>query len=944
MDIRRKIDGTLSKGRGEQLLWVSVIIAICFFFFWGLANILFEDDSFKWQDIIALFLDPGVFGGSGSHDGFRLVITFFGVFLLAAVLISIVSNIFDNISESYKKGEKRYRFNNHLLILGSNDQLLIGILQKILNDKTNQQIVIMTSKSVEKVRAEVEANPDVKKLLKRITFYYDCFYVRQNLLDADCLKASDIYIIGEGNKQNDDISIVKCMTQLSNLFNEPDGRVVSCYAFFSSQATLKEYKFDDYPERLNVKIIDINLWTAQHVLKNSKLLKSDTRLSPCGEDINIIIIGLSEIGKDIATTIAHTFHFKEKRRTIISIIDSNKKQIYDFVALYRELFSHTDKTFFQEDDEITTKSALETDIIWNLIASHPTSPNVIEFIEKLQGEKEVHVYICNDDFSQNLFTEFNLYNQKGQIKVNVICSETWHLKTNTAGDISRFDITSNLGFITDAMSVLNNCNERNVLSQRRYLLEYFLNYLDAENVLLDRINVAKYADFILNGYTLPPERIFVIRLDRHGACFGQYVEGYILSEWQRQLKSLKLLLKQAEEPSLLSSFLGETSGYPAIWIPADFMRILFEHVKHTKNLSKQSIEALYEIIDNLTLEDVSSEAPTMETNENYYEWVHNNLSEESKRIKGLARDIIEYLSIEIGDPYACYFFALLLKDEGDREQSQSFYIRSTKFIAEQNNFEIPDLYFRKVGNDYVEDTFKITQEDYYLDYLVAWEVSKNIVMLLDLFPLTEDYVKALCPPQTEEALFLRLGSLKRLDSSLSRVWLTKAVKFAKNNNNLEVLRRAFLRLGDIDEIGRYYERAYRIDKTDQEVKRKYARALYWGMGIEQDKDKATKLGYDPKIETTEFRDLIEELEVFPIIDYDIDNDDNELSASVSDESDFYETFGKEIQTAILSWREQYPHIPHPFDKLVDEFLPNSLKSGHEFEIKEIMSAEEKKDN
>ena len=102
--LKRRFDETLSEGRGMQLLWLVVITGFSFTIFWTIISIVFKDGSISWQDLIALFLDPGAFGGAGVHDIFRLIAALCGVFLFSALLISVVSNIFENISSSFKNG------------------------------------------------------------------------------------------------------------------------------------------------------------------------------------------------------------------------------------------------------------------------------------------------------------------------------------------------------------------------------------------------------------------------------------------------------------------------------------------------------------------------------------------------------------------------------------------------------------------------------------------------------------------------------------------------------------------------------------------------------------------------------------------------------------------------------------------------------------------------
>ena len=74
MILKRKIDLLLAKSNGAQLMWLlglsgaSLAIAIV------VAQWVFNDGTIVWQDVVAVFLDPGCFGGAGAHDWFRLIL------------------------------------------------------------------------------------------------------------------------------------------------------------------------------------------------------------------------------------------------------------------------------------------------------------------------------------------------------------------------------------------------------------------------------------------------------------------------------------------------------------------------------------------------------------------------------------------------------------------------------------------------------------------------------------------------------------------------------------------------------------------------------------------------------------------------------------------------------------------------------------------------------
>ncbi len=141
--LKRRIDIVLSKGHGSQLLWLFAITLACIFIAIFIARVIFNDDILSWQDVVGLFLDPGVFGSFADkgHDIFRLSIALLSIFLFSALLVSVFTNVFENISDSVRNGRRFYNLKDHILILGSGHHLK-GILESLKD--TKKAIVVMS--------------------------------------------------------------------------------------------------------------------------------------------------------------------------------------------------------------------------------------------------------------------------------------------------------------------------------------------------------------------------------------------------------------------------------------------------------------------------------------------------------------------------------------------------------------------------------------------------------------------------------------------------------------------------------------------------------------------------------------------------------------------------------------------------------------------------------
>lgn len=133
MNLRRRLDSIVSEGQGIQLLVMTLIVMAV------LALLIFVGQTYGgmiWQEVLALFLDPGNFTGQGNHDHdwLQILTVLMGVFLFSALLVSVFTNIIQNIAEAYEKGDNRYKFEGHILIIGSR-RILPHMLETIYGNE-----------------------------------------------------------------------------------------------------------------------------------------------------------------------------------------------------------------------------------------------------------------------------------------------------------------------------------------------------------------------------------------------------------------------------------------------------------------------------------------------------------------------------------------------------------------------------------------------------------------------------------------------------------------------------------------------------------------------------------------------------------------------------------------------------------------------------------------
>ena len=158
MLIKRKIDQLLAKSNGMQLVWLMALSALCLAIAMFVAYLVYDDGKVTWQTVVAIFLDPGCFGGPGEHDFFRLSLAILSVFLFSALLVSVFTNVCENIREAAQNGSRRYALRDHVLIIGA-DKRLEGILRALVGE--GRTAVVMA-----------EAKPDVDASVGSIFYLF----------------------------------------------------------------------------------------------------------------------------------------------------------------------------------------------------------------------------------------------------------------------------------------------------------------------------------------------------------------------------------------------------------------------------------------------------------------------------------------------------------------------------------------------------------------------------------------------------------------------------------------------------------------------------------------------------------------------------------------------------------------------------------------------------
>lgn len=408
---KRRFDKALSEGLGSQLLWLLVAALLAFLLLWGLSCLIFPGWQFGWQDLIALYIDPGCFSGRGEHDWFRLSVALIGVLLFSTLLISVFNNLFDNIVEMVRTGHRRYALKNHILFLGAGKEL-IPVLKKHYASGDSRDIAIMTSGDIETLRSQLELKLEDNSFVKRLYLYQGDRDVRADLESACAGKASLIYIFGESGEQAHDSRSLACYDILKLVCKE-DGVKANCYVSLESDASMDvilKLKESASTPNLKTDFVCSEDNTVEQLLVHQDFLpviKRDDKAYA-----HIVILGTGTLSDRLCALASQLCHYPDyadgrQRRTLITVAGEGMRSWRDaFVASKRACFELSRYSYIGPDGqkEIHEPDPLYGDFLdveWQFIDAAPGNPLLEKQMqiwneESKAGGQELRLIICSD--------------------------------------------------------------------------------------------------------------------------------------------------------------------------------------------------------------------------------------------------------------------------------------------------------------------------------------------------------------------------------------------------------------------------------------------------------------------------------------------------------------------------------------------------------------------
>ena len=374
----------------------------------------------KWQHVLALFLDPGNYDGPGVHEGFRITIALLGVFLFSALLVSVFTNIIENISSAYKRGENHYRFKNHILIIGAGRSMMT-MLSSIRKhpDLCKDDILIMTSEDVVPLREKVRDSLADKRFCRKITFYHSDRLSKQHLMEACAHHAKIIYLLGEEGEDNHDANNIQCLNFLREICAQ-DGPDIQCYMTIEMHTSLDVIRYLKSADssRLCVEVISESDYIVEQLLVHTDILPVLTE-KDTDKRLRVVIAGHSRESRSfarIASLLCHFPNFKDasNRTQIVFIHPGMETQMDRFVANHRGIFDlcHYHYVSSEKTTSFAPKKTLGDfiDQEWTFVDAEMSSPFARSLMEEwIDDPSETLLFaICSQDDERGLSTALHL--------------------------------------------------------------------------------------------------------------------------------------------------------------------------------------------------------------------------------------------------------------------------------------------------------------------------------------------------------------------------------------------------------------------------------------------------------------------------------------------------------------------------------------------------------
>lgn len=450
-------DRSFSQGLGRQVAWLVIIVLLAFFLLMLISAVGYAPEANtpfyqRCIDVIALMMNPGV-GTDGMYNPFAILASVVGLVVFGGMLISVMSNVLERRIESYQRGETTYNLNDHIVILGFN-RSMPSLLEHIVEEHPGHHIILMCDRPVEEIRDWLYAKVDGNVEKPLIMFHGSRTAADDIERLGLCNGVREIFVIGEEDEIDHDAANMRCVELLAEAMKtlpEYDlAHKVRCHVQIDSQLMFgilqKVGIKKEVSRNLNILPFSFHDIWAQNVLvtcpeaprtnEDSASAEPNNGYLPFDGDgitadsprhVHLIIVGMTEMGRALATNAAHVLHFPNYREgehanvTRITFIDPNIDYLgRAFRTFYEPLFyvarwraanaSEPDAPWHSPLTDADSASPYRyqgasnyMDIDWEFIQGDAYEPHVQDYFRRAAADSDaiITVALCTDNSVDN---------------------------------------------------------------------------------------------------------------------------------------------------------------------------------------------------------------------------------------------------------------------------------------------------------------------------------------------------------------------------------------------------------------------------------------------------------------------------------------------------------------------------------------------------------------
>ena len=427
MKLRQTIDKKISSSVGGQIAVFAVVfvatLLITAFLYWlfGLGYNYVDSVAKSFADFFSsdqysnyAYSNTALSATSHWIKWVTLLSCIVGSVVFQGLLIATLTNAIQNRAEKVRSGDVRYKFKNHILILGYNESVPTLVSRM---SKEGCDIVVVVSKEVPDCRNAISDKIGDRR---NVVVLRGDRNSGEDLTSLHVSKATQVYILGEESEPNHDLQNIDCYHTITSTIKAE----VDCFVQIHEQAihdrvihsgeTNIQYFHPFNLEEIWARKVLVD--TDNAYCKIDYRSAEDNISSMPNKYVHYVIIGFSAMGEAMCREAALLMHYpnyvERGVKSKITCVDQRMRQkMQSFIGRHKTLFDCSGYSFYSVDatGNMTEKSVITgndsklLDIEFEFVETDPQNMAFLQQLEAWSNDDNqfLSIAICGDDDAYN---------------------------------------------------------------------------------------------------------------------------------------------------------------------------------------------------------------------------------------------------------------------------------------------------------------------------------------------------------------------------------------------------------------------------------------------------------------------------------------------------------------------------------------------------------------